>query len=123
MGNHSGNLLKLLMFRFNITFWVQIFRMRNFRAVYFHYLNLHKFKQFEFCQFFKKSQCFWLKFGFTEYFNWKIFLQISQILSFFTKVYLGENLKLFIKFISQSFSCFSLSIFCILKPHVSKKIF
>ena len=73
MGNQCGNLLKLSMFRFNITFWVQIFRMTNFRAVYFHYLNLQKFKQFEFCQFFKKSQCFWLKFGFMEYFNWKIF--------------------------------------------------
>ena len=54
MGNQRGNLLKLLMFRFNITFWVQIFRMRNFREIYFHYLNLQKFKQFVFCQFFKK---------------------------------------------------------------------
>ena len=73
MGNQRGNLLKLLMFRFNITFWVQIFRMRNFREIYFHYLNLQKFKQFVFCQFFKKSQCFWLKFGFTEYFNQRKF--------------------------------------------------
>ena len=73
MRNQCGNLLKLLMFRFNITFWVQIFRMRNFRDVYFHYLNLQKFKQFVFCEFFKKPQCFWLKFGFTEYFNRKKF--------------------------------------------------
>ena len=85
MGNQCGNLLKLSMFRFNITFWVQIFRIRNFRAVYFHYLNFQKFKQFEFCQFFKKSQCFWPKFGFTEYFNWKIFLQISLIFFLFRK--------------------------------------
>ena len=55
MGNQCGNFLKLLMFRFNITFWVQIFRMINFRDVYFHYLNLQKFKQFVFCEFFKKS--------------------------------------------------------------------
>ena len=45
MGNQCGNLLKLGMLRFNVTFWVQIFRMRNFRNVYFQYLNLQKFKQ------------------------------------------------------------------------------
>ena len=73
MGNQLDNLLTLLMFRFNITFWVQIFRMRNFRKICFHYLNLQKFKQFVFCQFCKKSQCFWLKFGFTEYFNQRKF--------------------------------------------------
>ena len=60
MGNQSGNLLRLLMLRFNITLWVQIFRMRNFRNAYFHYLNLQKFKEFVFRQFFKKPQCFWL---------------------------------------------------------------
>ena len=73
MENKCGNLLKLLMFRFNITFWVRIFRMRNFHDVYFYYLNLEKFKQFVLCKFFKKSQCFWLKFGFTEYFNQRNF--------------------------------------------------
>ena len=69
MGNQCDNFLKLSMFRFNITFWEQTFRMINFRDVYFHYLSLQKFKQFVFCQFFKKSQCFSLKSGFTEYFN------------------------------------------------------
>ena len=73
MGNGRGNLLKLSMFRFNITFWVKIFRMKNFSDVYFHYLNLQKFKQFVFCQFSKKSQYFWLKFGFTKYFNQRNF--------------------------------------------------
>ena len=43
MGNQCGNLLKLLMFRFNITFWVQIFRMTNFRDAYFHYLKITMF--------------------------------------------------------------------------------
>ena len=73
MGNQCGSLLKLLMSRFNITFWVQIFRMINFWDVYFYYLNFQKFKQFVFRQFFKKSQCFGVKFDFTEYCNWRNF--------------------------------------------------
>ena len=64
MGNQCGNFLKLLMFRFNITFWVQIFRMRNFRDVYFHYLNIQIFKQLVFCQFFKKITMFLAKIWF-----------------------------------------------------------
>ena len=94
MGNHCGNVLNLSMFRFNLNFWVQIFRMRNFLDVYFHCLNLQKFKQFVFCQFFKKSPRFWLKFSFAEYFNWINFRKISLILFFFVKVYLAKNLKL-----------------------------
>ena len=81
MGNQCGHLLKLLMFRFNITFWVQIFRMINFRDVYFHYLNLQKFKQFVFCEFFKKSQCFWLKFGFKIFANFTNFILFCESLS------------------------------------------
>ena len=73
MKKKSGNLQKVCMFIFNMTFWVQIFKMRNFCDVYFHHLNLQKLKQFMFFQFFKKSKCFWLKFAFTEYLNRKNF--------------------------------------------------
>ena len=76
------------MFGFNVTFWVQIFRMRNF---YFHYLNLQKFKQFVFCQFFKKWQCFWLKFGFTEYFNLRNFCKFYYFSPFLWKSILQKN--------------------------------
>ena len=49
------------------------------------------------------------------------FSQISLILFFFAKVHRTKNLKIvhLRKFISQSFSYFSLSIFCIIKPHIS----
>ena len=95
--------------------------MSNFRDVYFHYLSLRKFKQFVFCQFFKKSQWFWLTFVFTEYFNRRKF---SLILSFFVKVYLAKILK---SSICESLSCkvFLISLFqffCIIEPHVSKKL-
>ena len=52
---------------FNITFWVQIFKMRNFRDVYFLNSNLQKLSVFQ------KIAMFLVKFGFTEHFNWRNF--------------------------------------------------
>ena len=113
MGNQCGNLLKLWMSKFNITFWLQIFKIRNVRNVYFHYLNIQKFKQFLFCQFFKKWQWFWLKCGFLQYFNW---------INFRNFTFLGEYLSWekfeivhLLKFILQSFSYFSLNFYYHLK--------
>ena len=64
--------------------------MINFCDVYFHYLNLQKLKQFVFCHFFKKSQCLWLKSGFTEYLNWRNFCKFHWFCPFLRKLILRK---------------------------------
>ena len=119
MGNQCGNLLQLLVFRFNITFWVQICRMRNFHDVYFHYFNFQKICVLSV---FQKMAMFLAKIWFHKILQSDKFSQISLILSFFTKVYFSRIWKSSIcKSLSRRFFliCLSLSI---IKPLVSKKL-
>ena len=61
---------------------------------------------------------------FSDFQKITMFLQISLILSFFAKVYLAKSFKIvhLRKFISQSFSYFSLSIFCMIKPMLPRNL-
>ena len=109
MGSQCDNLLKLLMFRFNITFWVQIFRMTSFLDVCFHYLNLQKLKQFVFCQFLLKFilRKIW-KPSICESLSCKVFLiSLFQFFALYNLMfpinYLKKNFKNFM--IRKSLSC------------------
>ena len=111
--------------------------MINFCDVYFHYLNLQKLKQFVFCHFFKKSQCLWLKSGFSEYLNRRNFCKFHWFCPFLRKLILRKiwnrpfskvHLAKFFLFLSFNFlyhktPCFQETILKIFFKRLSHRMF